>query len=106
MIDPVYKHARIEAIAIFSAWLAATAYCCIYCYLFGYDRPGFTPGAEDIRPILGIPSWFFWGVIAPWAACAVFIFVFAGFLMADDDLGADHEPELEGDIREGAARHD
>lgn len=106
MIDPVYKHARIEAIAIFAVWLAATAYCCIYCYLYGYDRPGFAPGIEDIQPILGIPSWFFWGVLAPWAVCSIFTVVFAGFLMTDDDLGADHEPELEGDIRERAGRYD
>jgi hypothetical protein len=101
MIDPVYQHARREAIIIITAWLAATAYCCGYCYLYGYERPGFTPGAEDIDPVLGVPSWFFWGVIAPWAACAIFIFIFAGFCIADDDLGADHEAELEADIREG-----
>lgn len=106
MIDPVFKHSRIEAITILAAWLAATAYCCIVCYLLGYERPGFSPGVEDIQPILGIPSWFVWGVLVPWIACAVFIVIFAGFLMVDDDLGADHEPELEGDIREGAGLDD
>jgi hypothetical protein len=106
MIDPVFKHARREAIIIFAAWLSATAYCCGYCYLHGYERPGQVLGAEDIAPVLGVPSWFFWGVLAPWAACALFIFVFAGFCIADDDLGADHEPELEDDIREGAHQHD
>ncbi|MFO0953976.1 MAG: hypothetical protein U0835_23030 [Isosphaeraceae bacterium] len=59
------------------------------------------PGAEEIRPVLGMPSWVFWGILAPWAACAVFSIGFAGFYMADDDLGEDHTPELEADIREG-----
>lgn len=106
MIDPVYRHARREGLVILAAWLVTTAYCCGYCYLHGYERPGFAPTAEDIRPILGIPSWFFWGVLAPWAACGVFILLFAGLGMADDDLGADHAEELERDIREESAGDD
>jgi hypothetical protein len=31
----------------------------------------------------------------------VFTFWFAGWYMADDDLGSDHAAELESDIREG-----
>jgi hypothetical protein len=84
-------------------WAAATAYCCIYCYFFGYIRPDRPLGVEDIHPILGIPSWIFWGVLAPWAVCALISFWFAIFSMADDDLGADHTPELERDIREAGA---
>jgi hypothetical protein len=104
--DPVLKHARREAWVIAASWLASTLYCCLYCYLFGYRREGRDLGAADIQPVLGMPSWVFWGIMVPWAVCGVFIFVFAGFFMADDDLGADHEPELEEDIREGAGRHD
>ena len=99
--DPVLVHARREAIVIGLAWVASTAYCCGYCYLFGYARSGWTPGLDDIHPVLGMPSWFVWGVIAPWAACALFTVGFAGFFMADDDLGGDHTQELERDIREG-----
>jgi hypothetical protein len=99
--DPVLKHARREAIIIGLAWLASTTYCCVYCYAFGYRRPGRPLGVDDIQPILGLPSWFLWGVIAPWLVCAAFTGWFAGFFMADDDLGADHSQELESDIREG-----
>jgi hypothetical protein len=84
-----------------SVWLAATIYCCAYSYFFGYLRPDHPLGPQDVQPILGIPSWVFWGVLAPWAVCAVFTFWFAGWSMADDDLGADHSAELESDIREG-----
>jgi hypothetical protein len=49
----------------------------------------------------GVPSWFFWGVLAPWVLCGVFTVWFAGWVMADDDLGADQTPERERDIREG-----
>jgi hypothetical protein len=101
--DPVLRNARREAILIFAVWAAATAFCCTYCYLFGYLRPGRPLGPDDIRPILGMPRWFFGGVIVPWAVCLAFIAWFAGSHMADDDLGSDHAAELERDIREGAA---
>ena len=99
--DPVLKNARREAIVIGIVWFAAMAYCCGYCYLFGYIRPDRPLGQEDVRPILGMPSWVFWGIMVPWAVSAVFTFWFAGFRMADDDMGKDHTPELEQDIREG-----
>lgn len=99
--DPVLKNARREAVVMGLVWLAATVYSCGYSYLFGYIRPGRPLGVEDIKPVLGIPSWFFWGILAPWGVCAAFTFWFAGFVMVDDDLGQDRTPELEKDIREG-----
>lgn len=103
--DPVLKNARREGLVIGAVWLASTAYCCVYSYLHGYLRPGRALGVKDIQPVLGVPSWVFWGILVPWAACAVFTFWFAGFVMVDDDLGTDHAPELERDIREGGERH-
>lgn len=100
--DPTYRNARREAIVILCAWLASTLYCCAYAYLFGYDRAGRPLGVGDIRPVLGIPSWVFWGVMVPWLACSAFTVWFAGFRMADDDLGADLAAELDRDIREAA----
>jgi fatty acid desaturase len=98
--DPVLKNARREAVAIAAIWLAATAYCCIACGLFGYPRPGRPLEVADIHPVFGMPSWVFWGIMVPWAVCAVFTFWFAGRVMVDDDLGKDHTPKLEDDIRE------
>jgi hypothetical protein len=99
--DPVLRHARREAIIIGLVWLASTIYSCAYSYAFGYNRPGRELGPADVRPILGMPAWVFWGVVVPWACCAAFTFWFAGFFMAEDDLGKDHAAELEADIREG-----
>jgi hypothetical protein len=100
--DPVLRHARREAVIIALAWAAAAAYCCGYSYLFGYIRPGRPLGPNDVRPVLGMPSWFFWGVMVPWGVCGVFTVWFAGWFMAEDDLGRDHSEELDADIREGA----
>ena len=79
----------------------ATTYCCAYSYWFGYDRPGRVLGPGDVKPVFGVPSWAFWGFLVPWIVCGLFTFWFAGFYMADDDLGRDHTGELESDIREG-----
>lgn len=98
--DPTLRHARREAIVILIAWAAATVYCCLYSYLFGYIRPGHEKTAADLTFVLGVPAWFFWGVLVPWGVCFVFIVGFAGFAMAEDDLGADHSEELLEDIRE------
>jgi hypothetical protein len=99
--DPVLVHGRREAVIIGLTWLAATIYTCVVCYWFGYitrDRP---LGPGDVHPTFGMPAWVFWGIMVPWAACALFTFWFAGFYMADDDLGEDKTAELESDIREG-----
>jgi hypothetical protein len=100
--DPVYVHSRREAVIILSVWLASTVYCCAYSYYFGYSTPERPLGPGDVHPILGMPSWVFWGVMVPWGVCSLFTFVFAGWFIADDDLGSDHAAELETDIREGA----
>jgi hypothetical protein len=99
--DPLVRNSRREAIIIGATWLAATTYCCVYSYLFGYSTEARPLGVADVHPVWGIPSWFFWGVLVPWGACGVFTVWFAGFYMKDDDLGYDHSGELEEDIREG-----
>lgn len=100
--DPVLQHARREAIVIVALWLAAALFCCLYSYEHGYLRPGRNLGAQDLRPILGMPRWFFWGIVTPWVVCCVVSVLFAAFGMVNDDLGTDHAAELDADIREGA----
>ena len=99
--DPVLRNARREGLIIIAAWAAATLYCCTYYYLFGTIRPGRPLDRADVHPSLGMPSWFVWGVLLPWGLCGAFTAWFAGFVMADDDLGADHAADLEGEIRAG-----
>jgi len=98
--DPTLRNARREAWIILSAWAIATLYCCTYFYLFGSIRPGRPLGRADVQPVLGIPSWFMFGVLLPWGVCGVFTVIFAGFVMGDDDLGADHSSELEAEIHD------
>lgn len=95
-IDPLLRNSRREAVIIGLVWGAATLYCCIYSYLFGYIREGRPLGRADVRPILGIPSWVVWGYLVPWITCAVFTFVFVGFFMAEDDLGRETATDVDG----------
>ncbi len=104
-VDPVLRNARREGWVIAAIWLAAAVYCCVYSYIFGYERPGQELGPDDLNPIFGIPSWFAFGVVLPWVVCGVLTLIFAGFFMAEDDLGIDHTVELDADIRE-EAQHD
>src|SRR3954454_12052189 len=49
--DPVLRHARREALIIFTTWLVSTAYCCGYSYLYGYIRPDRPLGPDDVALI-------------------------------------------------------
>lgn len=103
--DPVLINSRREAVIILVTWAAATLYCCLTCYFLGYIRDGQPRGVDDLNPILGMPSWFFWGVVVPWFVCALVTFWFTGFVMVDDDLGEDHAADLEAEIREEGEHH-
>lgn len=100
--DATYRHARREAILIFCAWAVALLWAVPYCYF-----SGFTTGPSSIDPetmplVLGIPSWVFWGVGAPWLAADVFTIWLCFFYMEDDDLGEAHEGA---DVAEDIAEH-
>lgn len=100
--DPTVRHSRIEGAIIFTAWASCLTYCCTYCYLFGYSTPERPLGSEHIQAIGGIPRWVVAGIFAPWLVCSVFNVLFAGWFMADDDLGTDRADELEATIRAAA----
>ena len=101
-VDPVLRNARREGIVIAVIWALTTGACCLLCGWLGFP-------AESSGPVPtfgGIPRWFCWGVLAPWAVCAVATWWFAGLFMVEDDLGTDHASELDSDIREeGGASH-
>jgi len=104
--DPVYKNGLKDARFGMAFWALATAFVCGSSWVLGYQQSGRRLTSADIRPIFGIPSWFFWSVVVPWVACSVICVVYAGFIMTDDDLGRDHTEELEQEIREGTDVHE
>lgn len=96
--DPVFLHSRREALIIFCAWLAGLVWAVPYCYTNGYIG---NVDPENVKTILGIPSWVFWGIAVPWLVADIFTTWFVFFYMADDDLGEAHEgADIEEEIAE------
>ncbi len=80
--DRTFLHARREAWLILVAWAVCLIWTVGYCALAGYNV-----SPDQIRMILGMPSWVFWGVLVPWIAATLFSVWFSLAYMADDDLG-------------------
>jgi hypothetical protein len=86
-LDPVYVHARREAIEILAAWAVAMAWTIGYCAAFGYGLK-----ADQIELLFGIPDWVFWGVVVPWLAASAFTLYFSLVRMKLDPLGEEERP--------------
>jgi hypothetical protein len=97
------RNIRRETVVCVLAWVAAAAYCCLASYVLGYQRPDRPLSRVDVHPIAGIPAWFVWGVLAPWAFFAVVNLWFALRFMSADDLGEDQTAELEREIHESGS---
>lgn len=88
--DSLFLNARREAIIIFIVWIVALLWCVPYCYINGYPSV-YEP--ENLKTIMGIPSWLFWGIAFPWLVADIFTVWFCFFYMAEDDLGGAPEDE-------------
>jgi hypothetical protein len=81
--DPVYLHARREAVEILLAWAVSLVWSVGYCSLRGYENDA------PVEMVLGIPAWVFWGIVAPWIAASVFTFYYSLVRMKSDPLGGE-----------------
>ena len=95
-LDPVYVTSLREAYWIVAAWAVNCLWVVGYCRLRGYD----SVDVENLRTILGMPAWVFWGIFLPWIAATVFTIWFALKCIADHPLGGESE------TGEGAADRD
>lgn len=96
--DPVFVHARREALLILAVWASCLVWSVTWCY-----QNGFHLAPEEVTTVVGIPTWVFWGIVVPWLAADVFSIWFCFFYMVEDDLGEAHEGlDLEEEI---AAMH-
>ena len=95
--DPVFLHARREALVLLVAFVVFLVWTILTCYILGYRQP-----TVDVRTVWGMPRWVFWGVVVPWMAANVFTFAFAWFYMVNDPLGqAATEEQPRADATEG-----
>lgn len=84
------RSSRREALLVLAIWTAALGFSVFYCNAYGYGPD------MQLKFVLGVPEWVFWGVIVPWLACTLTGIWFANVFMRDDPLG--RENEIESDI--------
>ncbi|HJN07888.1 MAG TPA: DUF997 family protein [Pirellulaceae bacterium] len=80
------RHARqcwYEARVVFGIIVVALTVSSVILYTQGYVPPEQRP--EQPSLILGIPAWVMWGLVVPWLATIVVTWLFAMFLMKDDE---------------------
>lgn len=89
--DPVYRHARREALFILALFSVLLVWALSVYYFDGYD-PQFAN--HRVATVFGLPRWVFWGIVAPWCVSIGCTIGFVFFFMQDDDLGesTDDEP--------------
>ena len=81
--DALFQSSRRELKWIVIIWAVTFAWVITYCRLFGYSS------GEPVELTLGIPSWAFWGVFAPWGIATGVSCWFALTKMQDHPLNAD-----------------
>ena len=89
--DPVFLHARREALVIVALFSAFCLWSIYVCYNYGFMGPD--DQQATVKIILGMPSWVFWGLFLPWIAVDAVAVWFCFFFMKADDLGEAHEGE-------------
>ncbi|MDG2389167.1 MAG: DUF997 family protein [Planctomycetaceae bacterium] len=81
--DPVYLHARKEAMLILGVWFLALLWTLPVSYYNGFDSQ---IEIEQVTFIWGMPSWVFWGVGLPWMVANLITVWFCFFYFSADDL--------------------
>jgi hypothetical protein len=79
--DPVYLNSRRETVFVLIAWIVFCVWVVGYCLRSGYDID-----PQNLKTVIGMPAWIFWGVALPWVMANVVTIWFALKFMADDPL--------------------
>jgi hypothetical protein len=89
------RHARqcwVEARIVFGIIVVALTVSSVILYTQGFVEPAQRPAQPNL--ILGIPSWVVWGLVLPWLATIGVTWLFAVFLMKDDEPYIEVPPEM------------
>ncbi len=85
-LDPVFRHSVREC------WLILCILAVCLLWTVGYSWcEGYRPPSEPLDMTLGIPSWVFWGVLAPWGLATILSVAFGLFWVVDEPLGEEDE---------------
>ncbi len=84
-LDPVFVHARREAVVILTVFGVFFLIVLATCYALGTAR---SADAVDRALVLGMPHWVWWGIVVPWIAANLVTAWFTLVYMRDDALEA------------------
>lgn len=88
-IDPVYLHARREAVVVLVIFAVFATYVLTVSYWLGFAATDADPPGEiELGPFGGMPRWVFWGIVIPWLAANVVTAWFCFLYMKEDELDA------------------
>jgi hypothetical protein len=79
-MDPLFRNSAREAKTALLLFGLAFAWTTGVAAFMGYGR-------SELRFVLGVPDWIFWGVFLPWGVFLAASLVFGLRFMKDDDLG-------------------
>lgn len=86
-LDPVYLNSKRETVFVIVAWAVFCLWVVGYSLSAGYDLD-----PAELKTVMGVPSWIFWGVALPWLMANVVAIWFALKFMADDPLEDEPTP--------------
>ena len=79
-VDARFKRCEYEMFLTFGSWIVYALTCVCVSYYLGRG------GAENMTYTYGIPSWFFWGIIATSGVYFLIVCFFTKFVLQDMDL--------------------
>ena len=90
-LDPVYVHARREAIVVVGIFFVFAICTLTIAFTLGSRTP---EGERKVATLLGMPTWVVWSIVVPWVVANIITGWFCFYYMADDPLddGAKKEP--------------
>lgn len=90
--DPLYINARRELGFTLLTWVVFAVWVVGVSWWHGRPAPG-----VEVKTVMGMPAWAFWGVGVPWVAANAVTFWFCFRFMKDDPLEVVPEEQAEGD---------
>lgn len=98
--DPVYLHARKEAVLILAVWFLALLWTLPMSYFNGFESQ---VDIEQVSFIFGMPKWVFWGIGLPWMMANLITIWFCFFYFSEDDLDPQQDADSSDDEMAGEA---
>ena len=86
-LDPVFVHSRREALVVVGIFFVFATCTLTTAFTLGSRVSDGEPG---VPTFLGMPTWVFWSIVAPWVVANIITGWFCFYYMSDDELDDGH----------------